>query len=156
MDQAINITTFNAEAHRGQVIDLWIAVFGYEADHNEPGLVIQRKEAINDGLFFVSVSPGNQLTGTVMCGYDGHRGWIYSLAVWPDLQRSGIGNALMSHGEEALRVRGCLKINLQIMEGNEDVQAFYRTLGYSVEKRVSMGKRLPSNVPKVESIDTVG
>ena len=155
MDQAITITPFHSEAHRGQVIDLWTTVFGYEAKHNEPSLVIQRKEEMKDGLFLVSVSPSNKVTGTVMCGYDGHRGWIYSLAVSPELQRSGVGSALMSHAEAVLRARGCMKINLQIMEGNEGVEAFYRTLGYSAEKRVSMGKRLPSNIPTVESIDTL-
>jgi hypothetical protein len=40
-----------------------------------------------------------------------------------------------------------MKINLQIVEGNESVTGFYSALGYSVEKRVSMGKRIPENVP---------
>ena len=40
-----------------------------------------------------------------------------------------------------------MKINLQIMEGNESVAAFYSSLGYAIEKRVSMGKRIPGNIP---------
>ena len=59
---------------------LWRNVFGYEADHNRPELAIDKKIATGDGLFFVA---GNQHTvlGTVMAGYDGHRGWIYYVAV---------------------------------------------------------------------------
>ena len=85
------------------------------------------------------------VVGTIMAGYDGHRGWIYSVAVSPSHRRQGIGSRLVSHAERALTDRGCMKINLQIMEGNESVTAFYASLGYSVEKRVSMGKRVSEN-----------
>ena len=81
-----------------------------------------------------------------MAGYDGHRGWIYSVAVSPAHQRQGIGSRLVSVAEQALTGKGCVKINLQIMEGNESVTAFYSSLGFAVEKRVSMGKRIPENV----------
>jgi len=84
-----------------------------------------------------------------MCGYDGHRGWIYSLAVSPSHRRQGIGTQLVHHGERELVRRGCVKINLQIIEGNEAVVAFYSALGYSVEKRISMGKPIPGNIPSV-------
>ncbi len=88
---------------------------------------------------------------TIEGSYDGHRGWIYSLAVSPNLQRSGIGTALINHAEAALKAQGCMKINLQIMKGNEKVQAFYETVGYSVEEHVSMGKQIPSNIIKVDA-----
>jgi ribosomal protein S18 acetylase RimI-like enzyme len=53
----------------------------------------------------------------------------------------------MAHAEHALACKGCLKINLQILEGNDGVVAFYSSLGYSVEKRISMGKLMPENIP---------
>ena len=81
-----------------------------------------------------------------MAGYDGHRGWIYSMAVHPDHRMQGIGTALLAFAEKKLSSLGCVKINLQIMEGNEDVRRFYQTNGYAVEKRVNMGKRLGENV----------
>ena len=40
-----------------------------------------------------------------------------------------------------------MKINLQILEGNESVTEFYATLGFCVEKRVNMGKRIDRNIP---------
>jgi ribosomal protein S18 acetylase RimI-like enzyme len=77
-----------------------------------------------------------------MGSYDGHRGWVYALAVCPTHQRRGIGTALLRHLEAALQGRGCLKVNLQVRASNAEAVAFYERLGYVVEERVSMGKRL--------------
>jgi len=123
---------------------LWEQVFGYNASHNVPGLAIAKKVAVADGLFFVATHE-LAVVGTIMAGYDGHRGWIYSLAVHPDWRKRTIGSALLGHAENELCARGCVKINLQIIEGNEAVEAFYRANGYLTEKRISMGKRLPKN-----------
>jgi ribosomal protein S18 acetylase RimI-like enzyme len=139
------IAPYQDASHRRQVIALWETVFGYEAKHNKPSLVIDKKREVDD-LFFVAVD-GTAVVGTIMCGYDGHRCWIYSLAVASSHRRQGIGSRLVSNAEQALGRRGCMKINLQILEGNECVAAFYTTLGYCVEKRVSMGKLLPENIP---------
>jgi ribosomal protein S18 acetylase RimI-like enzyme len=140
------ITLYTDVVHRGQVIALWDKVFGYEAAHNKPDLVIDKKVEFDDELFFVAVADG-AVVGTVMAGYDGHRGWIYSVAVALSHRRQGIGSQLVSHAERALTGKGCVKINLQILEGNEKVSGFYASLGYSVEKRVNMGKRILENIP---------
>ncbi len=131
--------------HRTQVVTLWQSVFGYETAHNEPNVAIDHKLAVDDGLFFVATDDGvepESVIGTVLAGYDGHRGWIYSLAVHPDYRKQGIGSALLQTAEQALDVRGCLKINLQILADNNGVQAFYRAHGYVTEERISMGKKL--------------
>jgi ribosomal protein S18 acetylase RimI-like enzyme len=138
----ISIIPFSHSAHREEVILLWKTVFGYQTSHNEPSLVIDQKLAMDDGLFFVAVCDG-AVVGSVMAGYDGHRGWLYSLAVLPEYRHRDIGSHLVLKAEQALTSRGCLKVNLQIVEGNEGVQAFYAALGYAVEVRVSMGKRMP-------------
>jgi ribosomal protein S18 acetylase RimI-like enzyme len=94
-----------------------------------------------DGLFFVA-EKNQYIIATVMAGYDGHRGWIYSIAVHPDYRKQGIGSDLLTFIQGKLTSLGCLKVNLQIMEGNEAVQKFYKANGFSVEQRVSMGKKL--------------
>ncbi len=142
----LTITPYIDAVHRCQVIPLWEAVFAYKTAHNKPSLVIDKKVEVDDRLFFVAVE-GCLVAGTIMAGYDGHRGWIYSLAVSPAHRGQGIGSRLVSHAERALADKGCVKINLQILEGNESVAAFYASLGYVVEKRVSMGKPLPENIP---------
>jgi ribosomal protein S18 acetylase RimI-like enzyme len=140
MDQ-IMIVAFEDLKHRSDVVQLWIKVFGYETAHNEPNLVIDNKVDVDDGLFFIALID-EHVVGTVMAGYDGHRGWIYSLAVDPELRKSGYGSALLREAESQLSARGCLKVNLQIMKGNDAVQGFYLANEYAVANRVSMGKRL--------------
>lgn len=137
--------------HRQQVIQLWETVFGYEAAHNTPSLAIDKKLAMQDGLFFVALVDG-AVVGTVLAGYDGHRGWLYSVAVHPSQRKKGLGAALVRLAEQALAARGCMKINLQIVSGNEAVTAFYASLGYAVEKRVSMGKTVGQNIPVAQGL----
>ena len=137
----IQIVDFDNLKHREQVIELWHRVFGYEAAHNSPEVAIDKKMQNKDGLFFVA-QIGQKVIGTVMAGYDGHRGWVYSIAVHPDYRKKGIGSKLLLYTQNKLENLGCLKVNLQIMEGNEAVQKFYLSNGFSVEQRISMGKKL--------------
>lgn len=139
------ITHYSDQHHRTSVMALWEAVFGYETAHNSPGLAIDKKLAVNDELFFVALA-GNEVVGTVLAGYDGHRGWLYSVAVHPAFRRKGLGARLVQHAEAALTERGCMKINLQIVSTNASVEAFYQSLGYMTEPRISMGKRIESNI----------
>jgi ribosomal protein S18 acetylase RimI-like enzyme len=121
------------------VIALWRLVFPDLPRHNVPEDDIDRKLAVQRELFFVAESD-SKIVGSAMAGFDGHRGWVYYVAVHPDYRRQGIGTALMETVEESLKAIGCPKLNLQIREGNEEVEAFYKRLGYHVEQRVSMGK----------------
>jgi len=138
----MEIRVYRAPDEQG-VIDLWNRVLPAHAPHNDPALNIRKKQEVADDLFFVATVE-ERVVGTVMGGYDGHRGWIYSVAVDPDCQRQGIGSALLQHVEAALIQRGCLKINLQVRSTNTEVIAFYERLGFEVEEIVSMGKRLYS------------
>ncbi|HSV52099.1 MAG TPA: GNAT family acetyltransferase [Burkholderiaceae bacterium] len=141
------ISSYANDTHRAQVIRLWQQAFGYTTAHNDPGLAIDKKLAVADGLFFVALDEKDAVVGTILAGYDGHRGWLYSVAVHPQHRKQGIGKALVAYGEDALAKRGCVKVNLQITGGNEAVAAFYESLGFAVEPRVSMGKRIAANIP---------
>jgi ribosomal protein S18 acetylase RimI-like enzyme len=135
------IREYKDTTDRVQVVELWRNVFGYETAHNEPNLAISKKIATNDGLFFVAVE-NTDIVGTIMAGYDGHRGWLYSVAVEPNKRRSGLGSSLVEHAEKALADLGAMKVNLQLLATNEATAAFYNSIGYSVEPRLSMGKVL--------------
>ena len=74
------IIDYDDALHRTQVIERWRQVLGYQDAHNEPGLSIDMKLAVQDGLFFVAWH-GSRVVGTILAGYDGHRGWLYSVAV---------------------------------------------------------------------------
>ena len=129
------------ERDKAEVSRLWRSVFSDDPPHNEPTKVIDAKMKAQRELFFVAVS-NDQVIGTVMAGYDGHRGWLYSVAVAPDNRRKGVGSLLVKHAVNALRQIGCMKVNLQVRATNTQVIAFYESLGFSTEERVSMGKLL--------------
>ena len=87
----LEIRTFQ-EPDQPSVVALWKSVFNYPAPHNDPLAIVAHKLAFQRELLYVALVDG-QVVGTVMGGYDGHRGWIYSLAVNPDIRRRGIGTA---------------------------------------------------------------
>lgn len=139
------IIEYSDRSHRQQVIALWRTVFRYDAPHNMPELSIDKKLAARDGLFFVA-HVNDQVVGSILAGYDGHRGWLYSVAVHPTVRKQGLGAALVRHAERALSELGCVKINLQILSDNANVIGFYESLGYTVEPRVSMGKKIATTL----------
>jgi ribosomal protein S18 acetylase RimI-like enzyme len=129
------------ETDEAAVVDLWQEVFPGAPAWNDPVNDIRRKLTVQPELFFIAMKD-RQLVGTAMAGYDGHRGWVYYVVVSPNHRRLGIGSALMGHAEEALREKGCPKLNLQVRASNHEVVKFYQQLGYEIEERVSMAKRL--------------
>ncbi len=123
-----------------QVIALW-HLCGLIVPPNEPKQEIERKMQVQPELFLVGLIE-ERVAATVMAGYDGHRGWLYSLAVAPDLQRQGLGRRMVEEAEIKLTALGCRKVNLQVRASNTAVTGFYESLGFMVEERVSLGKRL--------------
>lgn len=113
---------------------------------NNPDRDIERKLSHDAGGLIVLELDG-QLVGSVMAGYDGHRGWVNYLAVDPVHQGKGFGALLMAEAERALAARGCPKVNLQVRASNQQAVGFYRHLGYNIDDAVSMGKRLVDDTP---------
>lgn len=122
------------------VIALW-RISGLVVPQNDPARDIQTKMRFQPDLFLVGLLE-DRLVGTVMAGYDGHRGWINYLAVAPAHRRQGIGRALLGAAEDALRALGCPKINLQVRRTNREVAAFYQAVGFREDDVLSLGKRL--------------
>ena len=129
------------ESDEPQVVKLWQQVFPNSPSWNDPLEDIKRKLSVQRELFIVAMY-GEELVGTALAGYDGHRGWVYYVAVNPNLRRCGIGAALMRYVEKDLAEMGCPKLNLQVRAENREVVAFYESLDYNVEERVRRGKRL--------------
>ena len=126
---------------RAAVVALWATVFPDNPPHSAPAKVFDAKLTVHDGMLFVATE-GSSVIGTAMAGYDGHRGWLYTVAVLPEHRRGGIGTALVRHAVGALRDAGCSKVNLQIRATNLAVRAFYESLGFAAEERLSMGMHL--------------
>jgi ribosomal protein S18 acetylase RimI-like enzyme len=83
-----------------------------------------------------------RLTATAMVGWDGHRGWIYYLAVARDLQRRGIGARMVKAAEDWLARRNAPKLNLMVRAENSAVLGFYESLGYRRSETVVLQRVL--------------
>jgi ribosomal protein S18 acetylase RimI-like enzyme len=70
--------------------------------------------------------------GTAMVGFDGHRGWVYYLAVASRHRRQGIARQLLDTCMAWLAARGCPKVELMVRDGNEDA-AVYERLGWELQ-----------------------
>jgi ribosomal protein S18 acetylase RimI-like enzyme len=125
---------------RKDVVELWHKTGLYHPD-NDPNKDIERKVADSPELFFVATE-NERVIGTVMVGYEGHRGWINYLGVLPEHQHKSVGKKLMNQAEKSLRRLGCAKINLQVRKTNLAVIHYYESIGYSIEDVISMEKRL--------------
>ena len=128
------------DADEGAVIDLWRQA-GLVRPWNDPHRDIARKKQVQRELFLVAEDAG-AVVGSAMAGYDGHRGWVYYLAVADDRRGTGVGRLLMSEVEVRLLALGCPKVNVQVRSGNEPVAAFYDRLGYAPDGATGLGKRL--------------
>jgi len=126
------------------VVALWQAC-GLVRPWNDPAADIALSERSPSAGLFVGGHRGDgigALWATIMCGSDGHRGWLYYLAVDPARRRGGIARAMVRHAEKWLADAGVPKAELMIRPENEAVRAFYEQVGYEVEPRLVMSRWL--------------
>lgn len=127
------------------VVALWEEC-GLTRPWNDPRRDIARKLTVQRELFLVGVDPASETPehpiATAMAGFDGHRGWVYYVAVSPDRQGERLGAQLMAEAERLLAELGCPKVNIQIRSGNDRVIGFYEHLGFSPDGALGYGKRL--------------
>lgn len=128
---------------------------------NDPTADIALARRSPGAEIFVGIE-GEDLVASAMCGFDGHRGWLYYVATHPDLRGTGAGRKILSAAESWLAEQGCPKVELIIRGSNKPVAAFYEAVGYTVEDRILMAKWLaeppavpqePVAEPKVDLLD---
>ncbi len=128
------------ESDQGAAVALWREC-ALVRPWNDPVKDIHRKLRVQRDLFLVG-TVDRRLVASVMAGYEGHRGWINYLAVATEYRGRGFGRRLMDEVEARLLAIGCPKINLQIRRSNTEAVEFYRSLGFTEDDSLSMGKRL--------------
>jgi ribosomal protein S18 acetylase RimI-like enzyme len=128
------------EADRDAVIALWRDC-GLTRPWNPPDTDIALLRASGHGELLVAAAEG-RVVGTVMVGHDGHRGWVYYMAVDPAQQRQGLGTRLLRAAEAWVAARGVRKLELMIRDSNIVVAAFYESCGYRREPVVVMSRWL--------------
>jgi ribosomal protein S18 acetylase RimI-like enzyme len=94
------------------------------------------------GSTVLCAARGDIMLATAMVGFDGHRGWIYYLAVAPTERQKGLGRAMMEAAENWLIARKAPKLQLMVRNDNPAAVAFYESLGLERQAVVTLGKRL--------------
>jgi ribosomal protein S18 acetylase RimI-like enzyme len=140
----IQIRPFST-AYTEQVVGLWHGA-GLTRPWNDPYRDIERKLEVQPELFLVA-HDGDVVVGTVMAGYDGHRGWLYYLASAPERRGEGIARALVADAESRLVAMGCPKVQLMVRPENDLARGFYGALGYEPFDTWATGKRLIADGP---------
>lgn len=127
-------------ADRDAVIALWDAC-GLIRPWNDPGSDIDTCISKPESTILVGTDTGGAVIATVMVGHDGHRAWLYYLAVSPALQKGGMGRQMVAAAEAWVKARGIPKVMLMVRPENDKVRAFYEALGYVEEPRVIFSRR---------------
>jgi ribosomal protein S18 acetylase RimI-like enzyme len=133
------------DAEVADVIALWQAC-GLTRPWNDPAddIALARK---GPNATVLIGRDGSTIVATVLVGHDGHRGWVYYVAVDPDCRHRGYGRAIMAAAEEWLRGRGIEKLQLLVRPDNDQVQTFYQSLGYAEQERIIYAKWLDGREP---------
>ena len=126
------------------VIDLWRRCDLLQNPLNDPGKDIAFCLAGGHGEILIMEDDG-KVVATAMVGQDGHRGWVYYVAVEPALQGQDLGRRIMTAAEERLKAANVPKVHLMVRGGNTQVVGFYQRLGYMVEPITTMSRRLDGN-----------
>jgi hypothetical protein len=141
---ALTITSIE-DPDIAEVIGLWKRA-GLVREWNDPSddIALARKEA--NSTILLGRHEG-ALVASVLVGHDGHRGWVYYVSVDPDHRSRNYGRDIMNAAEDWLRARGIAKLQLMVRGDNTQVHAFYRSIGYYVQERVTFAKWLDGRDP---------
>lgn len=130
-----------AESRYAEAVALWHQV-GLTRPWNDPEADLRRAVAGPASTVLAAEDASGALLGTAMVGHDGHRGWVYYLAVAQAAQRRGVGRALMAACEQWVTDRQIPKLQLMVRSTNPDALGFYAALGYTPGEVVVLGRTL--------------
>lgn len=124
----------------GAVIALW-SLCGLTRPWNDPRSDFDRALTTPTSTVLI-VTDAERIVGAVMAGFDGHRGWVYYLAVDPQARCAGLGRTLMREAEGWLAGQGAPKLQLMVRADNAEALAFYGALGLETQAVTVLGRRL--------------
>ena len=141
---ALTVTSIE-DADIPEVIRLWKRA-GLVREWNDPTGDIELARRERNSTILLGRHDG-ALVASLLVGHDGHRGWVYYVSVDPDHRLKDYGRQIMTAAEDWLRARGIMKLQLMVRGDNARVHAFYQSLGYYDQKRVTFAKWLDGREP---------
>jgi ribosomal protein S18 acetylase RimI-like enzyme len=134
-----------ADADLAAVVALWQAC-GLTRPWNDPQADIAMARRGPNSAVLVG-RDGAAIVATAMVGHDGHRGWVYYVAVDPGRRGKGHGRAIMDAAENWLRQAGIAKLQLMVRRENLKAGAFYQSIGYAESQTIVFAKWLDGREP---------
>jgi len=141
---ALTVTSIE-DADIPEVIRLWKRA-GLVREWNDPTGDIELARRERNSTILLGRHDG-ALVASLLVGHDGHRGWVYYVSVDPDHRLKDYGRQIMTAAEDWLRARGIMKLQLMVRGDNAKVHAFYQSIGYYDQKRVTFAKWLDGREP---------
>jgi len=123
------------------VVELWRSC-ALVVTYNDPCADFRFARAKQNSDILLGKAPDGRIVASVMVGHDGHRGWLYYVAVAPDCRGLGFGSSIVQAAEKWLTDNGIAKVQLMVRETNAQVAGFYARLGFETAPRIVMQKRL--------------
>ena len=133
------------DADVADVIALWQAC-GLTRPWNDPAADIALARRGPNSAILIG-RDGGAMIATAMVGHDGHRGWVYYVAVDPARREKGFGRAIMNAAEDWLRQAGIAKLQLMVRRENARAGAFYESIGYAESQTIVFAKWLDGREP---------
>ena len=127
------------------VVALWQRC-GLTRPWNDPAADIALARRGPNSTILIGRDSGT-IIASAMVGHDGHRGWVYYVAVDPERQGSGHGRAIMNAAEDWLRQAGIAKLQLLVRRENAKAGAFYQSIGYDEAETIVFAKWLDGREP---------
>jgi hypothetical protein len=142
---ALTVTSIE-DADTPEVVRLWQRA-GLVREWNDPAgdIALARRE--RNATILLGRDSEGALVASLLVGHDGHRGWVYYVSVDPDHRLKDYGRQIMTAAEDWLRARGIMKLQLMVRGDNARVHAFYESIGYYDQKRVTFAKWLDGRDP---------
>jgi ribosomal protein S18 acetylase RimI-like enzyme len=128
------------DADVAAVVSLWERC-GLTRPWNAPAADIALARKDSNATILIG-RDGETIVATALVGHDGHRGWVYYVAVDPAQRNKGFGRVIMAAAEDWLRQTGIEKVQLLVRPENTAVRAFYESIGYGEQPRVMFAKWL--------------
>ena len=133
------------DADVADVIALWQAC-GLTRPWNDPAADIALARRGPNSAILIG-RDGEAMIATAMVGHDGHRGWVYYVAVDPARREQGFGRAIMNAAEDWLRAAGIAKLQLMVRRENAKAGTFYQSIGYAESQTIVFAKWLDGREP---------
>ena len=114
-----------------KVYALWKSIKGFSIrsiDDSYEGIKIFLKRNPSTSVVYES---NGRIIGSILCGHDGRRGYLYHVCVSEETRMQGVGKKMVKYCAETLKKEGINKISLITFRHNKVGNTFWEKIGWT-------------------------